>query len=62
MLDDPLLVGAVVLLAASLFAGWMDRRRNNRELLDKVGWVNWPLVMILTLIGAVMLGLIWAKT
>ena len=43
------------------FAGWMDRRRNNRNHLDRVGWVNWPLVMILALIGAVMLGILATK-
>ena len=46
------------LLALSAFAGWMDWRRGNREDLDRVGWVNWPLVMMLALIGAAMSGLL----
>ncbi len=50
----PLIQVAIALLAFSILAGWMDYRRGKREHLDKVGWVNWPLVMMLALIGAVM--------
>jgi hypothetical protein len=60
-LDDSLIVAAVALLVIAGFAQWMDRRRNDRDHLDKVGWVNWPLVMILALIGAVMLVILAAK-
>ncbi|WP_299326969.1 hypothetical protein [Parasphingopyxis sp.] len=53
---------AVAALLAGIFAGWMDWRRNNRDHLDKVGWVNWTLVMMLSLIAAAMLGLLAAGT
>lgn len=29
-----------------------DRRRHRRSDLDRVGWVPWPLVLIVALIGA----------
>ncbi len=34
------------------FAAWRDRRRNHRTDLDRVGWVPWPLVLILAILGA----------
>jgi len=59
--DEQFVVAAVVMIVIAGFAGWMDRRRSNRNHLDRVGWVNWPLVMILALIGAVMLGILATK-
>ncbi|MDB5689241.1 MAG: hypothetical protein JWL91_1117 [Sphingomonas bacterium] len=41
--------GAVALV---LVAGLADWRRNRRRDLDRVGWVPWPLVMILAMIVA----------
>jgi hypothetical protein len=46
---------AGALLALVGWSAWMDRRRNNRATLDRVGWVHWPLVMILSLVGALMM-------
>jgi hypothetical protein len=51
---------AVALLAVAAWAGWMDRRRHNRDDLDRVGWVNWPLVMVLALVGAMMMAILAA--
>ncbi|MBC2777350.1 hypothetical protein [Parasphingopyxis marina] len=46
---------AAGLLALAGWSAWMDRRRNNRTSLDRVGWVSWPLVMVLSLVGALMM-------
>jgi hypothetical protein len=51
-------IAAGLALALAIFAGWMDWRRNNRDQLDKVGWVNWTLLMVLAGIAAAMLGLL----
>lgn len=51
---------AVAALLFGIFAGWMDWRRSNRDHLDKVGWVNWTLLMVLSLICASMFGLLAA--
>ncbi|QLC24608.1 hypothetical protein HFP57_05905 [Parasphingopyxis algicola] len=54
-MDNPYFIAAAALLAIAGAAGWMDHRRNNREHLDHVGWVNWPLVMVLALVGSLMM-------
>ncbi len=51
-------IGAAIALGIAILAGWLDWRRNNREQLDKVGWVNWTLLMVLAMIAAAMLGLL----
>ncbi|QLC21877.1 hypothetical protein HFP51_06590 [Parasphingopyxis sp. CP4] len=51
-------IAAGIALAFAIIAGWMDWRRNNRDQLDKVGWVNWTLLMVLAGIAAAMLGLL----
>lgn len=48
------LAGASAGLA--VIAGLADRRRNRRRELDRVGWVPWPLIVML----AVMLALAFA--
>ena len=53
-MEDYLIAAAIGFVAAAGFAAVMDRRRNNRDELDRVGWVNWPQVMVLTLTGAMM--------
>ncbi|NNC71650.1 MAG: hypothetical protein HKN78_02105 [Sphingomonadaceae bacterium] len=46
-------IGAIIAcLAIAGWASWMDRRRNKRDDLDRVGWVNWPLVLVLSLVAA----------
>ena len=45
-------ISAAIALSIAIFAGWMDWRRNNRDQLDKVGWVNWTLLMVLAMIAA----------
>ncbi|WP_116234717.1 hypothetical protein [Parasphingopyxis lamellibrachiae] len=60
-MDEKFVVAAIALIAIAVFAGLMDRRRNNRDHLDEVGWANWPLIMILALIGATMLAIAGAK-
>ncbi len=42
--------GGFALLAA--LASLADRRRCHRADLDRVGWVPWPLVLIIALLGA----------
>ena len=37
------------------FAVWRDRVATNRRDLDAVGWVPWPLVLILSIIVAAVL-------
>ena len=39
-------------VALGLFSVWAERRRNRRTDPDRVGWVPWPLVLIVALIGA----------
>lgn len=55
-----LIIAAAIAVFVGIFAGWMDWRRSNRDQLDKVGWVNWTLVMVLAFIAAAMLGLLAA--
>ena len=54
-MEELLYVGLGLLLGLAAMAAVMDRRRNNRDVLDRVGWVNWPLVLYLSLVGALML-------
>ncbi len=44
--------GAGAALALAVVAGFRDRQRKRREDLDKVGFVDWPAVQVLALIGA----------
>lgn len=53
-MDDYLHAAIGLLLGLAVLAAIMDRRRNNRDELDRVGWVSWPLVMVLALTGAMM--------
>ena len=39
-------------LAVAVIAGLADRRRNNRKNLEAVGFMPWPLILILSLIIA----------
>jgi hypothetical protein len=39
-------------LAIVGLSGWADRRRARRQNLDDVGFVPWPLIMILGMISA----------
>lgn len=43
--------GAGGWLALAAFAAWADRRRTRREDLDRVGWVPWPLVLIVAIVA-----------
>ena len=54
-MEELLYVGLGLLLGLAGLAAVMDRRRNNRDELDRVGWVNWPLVLYLALVGGLML-------
>ncbi len=45
-------LGAAGWAALGLLAIWGDRRRHARADLDRVGWVPWPLVLIVAMIGA----------
>ena len=47
--------GAGAALALAVVAGFRDRQRKRRENLDKVGFVDWPAVQVLALIGAAIL-------
>jgi hypothetical protein len=41
-----------VALGVSVIAGLADRRRNNRTNLEAVGFMPWPMILILSLILA----------
>jgi hypothetical protein len=43
---------AAVAVPVAGFAAWRERRRAKRHDLDKVGWVNWTLVMVVALVIA----------
>lgn len=45
-------IAAAALAALAAVAILGDRRRHRRTDIDKVGWVPWPLVLILALLGA----------
>ncbi|MEI9850981.1 MAG: hypothetical protein WDN24_09140 [Sphingomonas sp.] len=45
-------IAAGALLAVAVASGVADHRRRRRADMDRVGWVPWPLVQILSLIGA----------
>lgn len=45
-------LGAAGWAALGAFAAWSDRRRNRRTDLDRVGWVPWPFVLILSIVAA----------
>ena len=53
-MSDIFIGASLALLALAGWATWMDRRRANRSDLDRVGWVSWPLVMVLSLTAAMM--------
>ena len=43
---------AGALLGLAVVAGFAEHRRRKRVDMDKVGWVPWPLIQFLALIGA----------
>lgn len=43
---------AAIALALAILAALADRRRQRRRNLDRVGWVPWPVIQILTMIAA----------
>lgn len=49
---------AIGMLALAGWAAWMDRRRMNRSDIDRVGWVSWPLVLVLALTGALLMAIL----
>lgn len=40
-------------LALCLIAAWAEKRRSKRKNLDKPGWVPWPLIQVLAIMGTV---------
>jgi hypothetical protein len=46
------MVGALLLLAVA--SGFAEHRRRNRIDMDRVGFLPWPLIQFLSLIGALM--------
>ncbi len=48
----PLWAGAVGCLAIAGAAAIGDRRHRKRDDLDRVGWIPWPLILILAMIAA----------
>ena len=46
------LVGAAGASAVAGYAAWAERRRHRRRDLERVGWVPWPLVLIVAIISA----------
>jgi hypothetical protein len=42
------------LLALALLSGFAEHRRRRRIDMDKVGWVPWPLIQFLSLMGALL--------
>lgn len=44
--------GTVFCVAVAGLAVFADRRRQRRSDLDRIGWIAWPLILILALIGA----------
>ena len=53
-----LIGGAIALLGIAGWAVLADRRRANRANPDRVGWISWPLVLVLALIGALMFAIL----
>lgn len=44
--------GCAIAVALALLANWAERRRARRTNLDAVGFMPWPLIMILSLLAA----------
>ncbi len=56
-------IGAgIVLFLFAIYAAWADHRRGKRADIDKVGWINWPLVLMLSLVGAMMMAILAVKS
>lgn len=53
-MDEILYAAIGLLLALAAFAAVMDRRQNNRADLDRVPVVSWPLILVLSMVGALM--------
>lgn len=52
----PLLwIATLAALGLAALAGVADRRRNERDDLDRVGFMPWPLILILALLAAAVL-------
>ena len=48
-------VPVVALLLLALASGVADWRRRRRDDPDRIGWVDWPTVQVLAILGAAML-------
>jgi hypothetical protein len=57
-MQETLWIGSAMALTLGAVARWAEKRRSKRKNLDAVGFMPWPLVMVLSiLIGAICAGL-----
>lgn len=50
VMQETLWIGCVGALAVAGISNWAERRRNRRVDMDAVGFMPWPLIMILALL------------
>jgi hypothetical protein len=53
-MQSNLWIAAGGLLGVAVLSGVAEHRRRKRIDMDKVGWVPWPLIQFLSLMGAVL--------
>jgi len=60
-MQSTLWIAAASCVAVEGLAVVSDRRRDRRTDLDRIGWVPWPLILILALIAAAVLAAVALK-
>jgi len=60
-MQSTLWIAAASCVAVAGLAAVSDRRRDRRTDLDRIGWVPWPLILILALIAAAVMAAVALK-